>query len=76
VALNLYLHYTDSAGDVVIQLVASNGTGIALVIPATSLKGYAGGYLVTGPYESHWWWPDYSFRGNGVDSLLYGSLEP
>jgi hypothetical protein len=69
---------TNSSGNVVISIGFL--TGIQLVIPSTSLKGYAGGSLVGGgPYiadESAWWWPAYSWGDPGRDPLLDGSLEP
>ena len=49
---------------------AANSTVIALVIPSASLKGYAGGDLVPGPYESRWW------SWDGIDPLVGGTLEP
>jgi len=63
---------TNSAGDVVIE--GGWSTGIYLVLPTASLKGYAGGELV--PDESYWFWTDCSFRDYGEAFLLYGSLEP
>jgi hypothetical protein len=69
--------YTNSEGNVEISVGSS--TGILLVIPTASLKGYAGGDLVTDGVianESHWWWPVYSFGYVGIDPLVYGSLEP
>jgi hypothetical protein len=73
---------TNSAGNVVIE--GGWSSGIYLVIPSTSLKGYAGGELVPGEavlgamvgYESYWFWTDYSFRDYGIAPLSYGSLEP
>ena len=64
--------YTNSEGDVEISVGYS--TGIVLVMPTASLKGYAGGGLIAD--ESHWWWPVYSFGYVGIDPLVYGSLEP
>jgi hypothetical protein len=59
---------TNSAG----QVVISGGfyTGIALVIPSASLKGYVGGSLVSGFYGSR------LYLEQGIDGLLDGSLEP
>jgi hypothetical protein len=64
--------YTNLAGDLVIEVYGFNSTVIALAIPSTSLKKYAGGSLVA--YESYWSWPTIQFSQR--DPLLYGSLEP
>jgi hypothetical protein len=72
--------YTNFAGNVEIIVDGNNGTGIELVIPSASLKGYAGGDLVVDGgmvgNETHWWWPVYSFGDLGIDPLGYGSLVP
>jgi hypothetical protein len=73
---NGYPSYTNSAGDVEIALVTGtfqSPTGLVLVIPSASLKGYAGGSLVAG--ESYWSWPSVN-QWNQIYHLLDGSLEP
>lgn len=66
--------YINAAGDVEIVVEASLYSGIVLVVPATSLKGYAGGSLVAN--DSYWFWPVYYFGSYGGSYLLSGSLEP